>query len=172
MTNRTEHGPERDLRRATDGAPRFTDPNPFQLVWMEELRELLRVPGVDLTVPEHVERLFVDWCCRWHATPPAERWNPMPSLSALGVAVGDLVRAQRPDLRWRVVADCHPTTLVLADAQDRAVASPVTDIATWWMSRDLAGITVLLARLATAPTTAGRHLPFVAPRRPQVRSIA
>ena len=171
MAHRTEHSPEGDLRRAADGAPMLEEPNPYQLVWMEELRELLRVPGVDLTIPEHVERLFVDWCCRWHATTPAERWDPLPSLTALGIAVGDLARAQRPDLRWCVVADCSPTTLVLADAHGRAVASPLTDIATWWMSRELAGITVLLARLAVAPVTAGRHAPLQMRERSSARSV-
>lgn len=172
MTHRTEQSPESGLRLSADMAPQVEEPDPYQLVRMEELRELLRVPGVDLTIPEHVERLFVDWCCRWHATPPTERWNPMTSLTALGIAVGDLVRAQRPDLRWCVVADCSPTTLVLADAQGHAVASPLTDIATWWMSRELAGITVLLARLAVAPVAAGRHAPLQVRERTSARSVA
>ena len=180
MANRPEPGPDDGLRRASDGAPRFTDPDPFQLVWMEELRELLRGPDIDLAVPQHVDRLFVGWCSRWHATPPAERWDPLPSLSALGVAVGDLVRTRRPDLRWRVVAGCRPTTLVLTDAADRAVASPVTDIATWWMSRDLTGIPRFLARLLGAPAVAPAgaaapavpHAPHGAARRSRARSVA
>ncbi|MGP7960090.1 DUF3806 domain-containing protein [Sanguibacter sp. A247] len=173
MTANGERTPGHDIRRVTDGTLTLADPNPFQLVWMEELREFLRVPGVDLTVADRVEQLFVDWCCRWHATAPDERWDPMPSLTALGVVVGDLVRTARPDLRWRVVADCNPTTLVLADAQDRAVASPITDIATWWMARELAGITVLLARLAmAAPPVASPRARFAMTSRASSRAIA
>lgn len=171
MAHRTEHSPEGDLRRATDGKPQLEEPDPYQLVWMEELRELLRGPGVDLTIPEHVERLFVDWCCRWHATTPAERWDPLPSLTALGIAVGDLLRAARPDLLWRVVADCSPTTLILADTDDRPVASPLTDVATWWMARELAGITVLLTRLAVSPVLSNRPAPLLRPQQSRARSV-
>lgn len=173
MTTNGERNPRHDMRRVSESPLTLAAPDPFQLVWMEELREHLRGPRIDLTVPDQVEQLFVDWCCRWHATTPAERWDPMPSLTALGVAVGDLVRAARPDLRWRVVADCNPTTLVLADAHDRAVASPITDIATWWISRELAGITVLLARLeGAAPAALPPQTRAAAPSRTSTHVIA
>lgn len=171
MTNRTDHGPSDDVRRAADGALRLESPDPYQLVWMEELREFLRGPGIDLTVPAHVEKLFIDWCSRWHATTPSERWNPLPSLTALGVAVGDLVRAERPDLNWRVVTGCNPTTLVLADATGRAVASPLTDVATWWMSRELSGIAMLLARFGAASVPKAQFAELGTPQRPAARSV-
>ena len=74
--------------------------DPAELVWLAEARELLRGPGVDLTdiawLGGHVDELMA----AWHQTMPSLRWDPLPTTTAVGLAVGDAVVARVPGLEW------------------------------------------------------------------------
>ena len=131
-----------------DTAPRLVAPNPAQLMWMEELREFLRAPHVRLDDVQHVMSVYLDYCTRWHAQREPQRWNPNTTINALGVALGDLVRGQRPDLRWAVVEDSMPTALALVTESGEPVVSPLDDVAYCWMNRELTWMADYVARFA------------------------
>ncbi len=129
-----------------DASPRLVAPNPAQLMWMEELREFLRAPHVRLDDVQHVMSVYLDYCTRWHAQREPQRWNPNTTINALGVALGDLVRGQRPDLRWAAVEDSIPTALALVTEDGEPVVSPLDDVAYCWMNRELTWMADYVAR--------------------------
>lgn len=143
----------------SDDVPQTERPDPAQLVWMEELREFLREPTMRLDNAAAVQALFIDYCSRWHGTPAADRWNPNTSINAIGVVVGDLMRARRPDLEWRVVAGCRPTTLLLTDADGRAVAFPLSDVANRWMAKEMLWMDAYLHQHAPAALSEATWIP-------------
>lgn len=126
-----DRGPSWRPGAAEDLPVALRDPDPAQLMWMEELREFLRAPRAPLDL-DRVDQLFRTYCISWHAQAPEQRWNPNTVINALGVVLGDQVRLVRPDLRWQVLATSGPTTLVLAT--DVAVAYPLTSVAEHWMA--------------------------------------
>lgn len=115
----------------------IADPDPADLMWLEELREFLRGPGVDLGDLEYLQARYVDYCTNWHAQALEQRWNPTTVLNAFGVALGDLVRGAVPGLSWKRVVQLRPMTFVLATDNGQIVASPLEEIADRWVARDL-----------------------------------
>lgn len=143
------------------------DPDPADLVWMEELREFLRGPGVDLGDLEYLQARYLDYCTNWHAQAPEQRWNPRTVLNAFGVALGDLVRGAAPGLSWKLTVHLNPATLVLATEADQIVASPLKDIENRWLARDLNWMRSYPA-LVTRAVPQAEASPARAPRRPIV----
>ena len=153
-------------------APRTALPDPAQLVWMEELREFLREPTMRLDNAAAVQALYIDYCSRWHGAPESDRWNPNTSINAIGVVVGDLMRARRPELEWRVIADCRPTTLLLTDAAGQPVASPLSDVATRWMAKEMLWMDAYLNQHAPTLTTEATWIPTKLAQRVETRNHA
>lgn len=112
-------------------------PDPRYLVWMEELREFLRGPGIDLSDMSYLESLYLDYCSDWHRQPTIGRWSPRTAINALGVAIGDCVCRQIPGARWQLVEAQGGTHLVIAAADGLVVAAPLTEMADQWLARNL-----------------------------------
>lgn len=165
------------VRAAETAAPPRTPlqterPDPAQLVWMEELREFLREPTMRLDNAAAVQALYIDYCSRWHGTPESDRWNPNTSINAIGVVVGDLMRARRPELEWRVVAGCRPTTLLLTDPAGTPVTSPLSDVATRWMEREMLWLDAYLHQHAPVEATETTWIPSRLAQHPEPRKHA
>ena len=123
-----------------DGQAALRDPTPVELVWMEELRIHLRAPDVDLTTITDLSRLFDTYCAAWHQRADGERWNPDYVITALGVALGDVLvehgRAQCGGARW-MVADGHDsTTVAVRNDLLRRTLFPVDAVARRWISAE------------------------------------
>lgn len=114
-----------------------TEPDPARLVWMEELREFLRGPGVNLSDIELLALLYSDYCSDWHSQPTIGRWSPRTAINALGVVVGDCVCRRVPGARWQLTEAHGATRLVITAADGFVVAAPLTEMADQWLARNL-----------------------------------
>lgn len=148
-----------------------SQPDPARLVWMEELREFLRGPGIDLSDIKFLESLYRDYCSDWHAQPTIGRWNPQTAINALGVAVGDCVCRQIPGARWQLVDAQGATHLVITAADGLVVAAPTSEMTDQWLARDLNWVSdypsTVLTRLPQPLDPMGR-----AQRRPRANLAA
>ncbi len=122
-------------------------PGPVEYVWMEERRELLRGPDVDLSDLGQLAATFDDYVARWHAAPDAARWDPTVSAVAFGVTVGDVVIARVPGTRWAV----HPSglpRLALTHPAHTRLALPVDAVAHAWLAGEPGALPSLATRLS------------------------
>ncbi len=122
-------------------------PGPVEYVWMEERRELLRGPDVDLTDLGQLAATFDDYVARWHTTPDAARWDPTVSAVAFGVAVGDVVIARVPGTRWAVHPSGLPRLALTHPAHSR-LALPVDAVAHAWLAGEPGALASLATRLS------------------------
>jgi Domain of unknown function (DUF3806) len=106
--------------------------DPVELVWLGEARELLRGPGVDLTdvawLGGHLDELMT----AWHHTMPSLRWDPLPTTTAVGLAVGDAVVARVPGLEWVYALDAPGSPYALAHPRTAMVVHPADAVAQLW----------------------------------------
>lgn len=115
-------------RAAPDVRPAVRGLDPAEAMWLEESRELLRGPGLDLTDVDRLGVLLDELMTAWHATEPDRRWDPLPTVTALGLLAGDVVVARVPGLTWvRVegspsIALAHPRTTTLELPLDAVAA--------------------------------------------------
>ena len=117
---------------ATDPRPATRPLDPTELVWLAEARELLRGPRVDLTdvawLGSHLDSLMASW----HRSPSAARWDPSPTTTAVGLAVGDAVIARVPGLGWVYALHAPGSPYALAHPRTVAVELPVDAVAHLW----------------------------------------
>ncbi len=121
---------------APHGLP-VSDPDLGRLMWMEELREFLREPGIDLSDLTFLESKFIEYCTDWHGQPTIGRWNPRTVMNALGVALGDCLRQQIPGARWQLTSAHGASYLVITAADGLIVAAPLTEMTDHWIAREL-----------------------------------
>ena len=123
-----------------DGQIILRDPSPVELVWMEELRIHLRAPEVDITCVQDLSQLFDTYCQTWHGRGDGERWDPNYVITALGVALGDVLVAQgggQPGgARWMVAAGQLSTTVAVRNDLFRRTVFPVDAVARRWISAE------------------------------------
>ena len=123
-----------------DGQVVLRDPTPVELVWMEELRIHLRAPDVDVTSVCDLSGLFDTYCRTWHQRPAGERWDPNYVITALGVALGDVLVArgcgQPGDPRWMVAAGQQTTTVAVRTDRFRRTVFPVDAVARRWITSE------------------------------------
>lgn len=119
-------------RAAPELRPAVRTLDPVELVWLAEARELLRGPDVDLTdvawLGGHVDELMT----AWHHTMPSLRWDPLPTTTAVGLAVGDAVIARVPGLAWVYALDSSGSPYALAHPRTAMVVLPVDAVAELW----------------------------------------
>lgn len=111
-----------------------------RLMWMEELREFLRAPGVDITDLSFLSQLYADYCSTWHAEATISRWNPRTIMNALGVALGDCLIRQIPGSRWQLTYAQGASYLVITAADGLILAAPLTELSEQWLARELAWV--------------------------------
>ena len=123
-----------------DGQAVLREPTPVELIWMEELRIHLRAPDVDITSIADLCRLFDTYCEAWHQRPDGERWNPDYVITALGVALGDVLvqRGSTPcgGTRWMVTRGHDSTTVAVRNDTLRRTIFPVDAVARRWISAE------------------------------------
>lgn len=170
MSDTGRHARERERRpsvpsprgtagRATpDLRPAVRTLDPAELVWLAEARELLRGPGVDLTdvawLGAHVDSLMSSW----HSTPPALRWDPVPTTTAVGLAVGDAVIARVPELQWAYVLDARGSHYALAHPRTTSIELPIDAVTSVW-AQGRPGMLPGLVDELVARSTPGAHEP-------------
>ena len=141
-----------------DGQVVLRDPTPVELVWLEELRVHLRAPEVDITSVEDLSRLFDTYCLTWHQRVVGERWDPNYVITALGVALGDVLvergREQCGGARWMVAAGQPSTTVAVRNDLFRRTIFPVDAVARRWISAESGWI----AAFVEATDSPGRRL--------------
>lgn len=137
-----------------DGQVVLRDPTPVELVWLEELRVHLRAPEVDLTSVPDLSRLFDSYCLTWHQRAAGERWDPNYVITAIGVALGDVLvarsRGQACGARWMVAAGQATTTVAVRNDQFRRTVFPVDAVARRWISAETGWIDAFLRSADTA----------------------
>ncbi|HEX5332793.1 MAG TPA: DUF3806 domain-containing protein [Cellulomonas sp.] len=120
------------VRAAPELRPAVRTLDPAELVWLAEARELLRGPGVDLTdiawLGGHLDGLMTTW----HHTMPSLRWDPLPTTTAVGLAVGDAVIARVPGLEWVFAFDAPGSPYALAHPRTAMVVVPADTVAMLW----------------------------------------
>lgn len=126
---------------SADGQVVLRDPTPVELVWMEELRIHLRAPDVDITTTADLSRLFDTYCTAWHQRADGERWNPDYVITALGVALGDVLvtrgREHCGGARWMVAAgQTGATTVAVRNDPFRRTIFPVDAVARRWITAE------------------------------------
>ena len=122
--------------------------DPVELVWLAEARELLRGPDVDLTdvawLGGHIDGLMT----AWHHTMPSLRWDPLPTTTAVGLALGDAVIARVPALEWVFAFDAPRSPYALAHPRTAMVVLPVDAVAKLWNQGDPGRLPGLVDELA------------------------
>ena len=123
-----------------DGQVVLRGPSPVELVWMEELRVHLRAPEVDITSVRDLSRLFDTYCQAWHERAAADRWNPNYIITALGVALGDVLVArgcgQPGGARWMVSVGQPSMTVAVRSDLFRRTIFPVDAVARRWITAE------------------------------------
>ncbi len=115
-------------RAAPDVRPAVRGLDPAEAMWLAESRELLRGPGLDLTDVDRLGVLLDELMGAWHAVEPPLRWDPVPTITALGLLAGDVIVARVPGLTWvRIegspsIALAHPRTTTLELPLDAVAA--------------------------------------------------
>jgi hypothetical protein len=144
MSDTGRHARERERRsfvpspRGTAGRitpdlrPAVRTLDPAELVWLAEARELLRGPGVDLTDVTWLGAQVDSLMASWHRTPPGLRWDPVPTTTAVGLAVGDAVIARVPGLRWVYALDAPGSPYALAHPRTTRIGLPIDAVTLLW----------------------------------------
>lgn len=135
-------------RAAPDVRPAVRGLDPAEILWLEESRELLRGPGLDLTDVERLGALLDELMTAWHAAEPVERWDPLPTITALGLLTGDAVVARVPGLGWVRVEGT--ASIALAHPRTTALALPLDAVAGLWDAGVPGGLPPLVHELTDA----------------------
>jgi hypothetical protein len=157
MTGTARHARERDRRgfvpsprgtagrAAPDVRPAVRELDPAELVWMEECRELLRGPGLDLADVGWLGTLLDASMTPWHAASRPARWNPLPTITAVGIAAGDAVVSRVPGTAWVVVSGTG--TFALAHPRTTTLELPLEAVEASWHDGTPGTLPTLVAEL-------------------------
>ena len=126
--------------------------DPGELVWLEEARELLRGPGVDLRDVGWLGAQLDVLMAVWHETPPVARWNPRPTTTALGITTGDAVIARVPGLQWVQLLEPGASRFALAHPATASLGHPLEAVEAAWAAGRPGALRPLVDRLAAEAT--------------------
>ncbi|MFC8190983.1 DUF3806 domain-containing protein [Cellulomonas sp. NPDC057328] len=104
--------------------------NPAERIWLAQQRALLADLCDDPTDAAAVAALFDRVRAQW--ADAAERPDPRPLADAFGVALGDLVVAHAPALRWAAASDRFGTEIVLAHGTPEVLVYPLASVGQYW----------------------------------------
>ncbi|WP_309135566.1 DUF3806 domain-containing protein [Cellulomonas sp.] len=104
--------------------------NPAERIWLAQQRALVADLCDDPTDAAAVAALFDRVRTQWAQA--AERPDHRPLADAFGVALGDLVVARAPAMRWAAVSDRFGTEIVLAHGQPEVLVYPLASVAQYW----------------------------------------
>lgn len=170
MTTRARHARDRRStlvpsprtaagRAAPDARPAVRPLDPADLHWMQECRRHLHGPDTDLDDLDQLSAVFDKYAAAWHATEPALRWDPRPTTTAAGIAVGDLVVRRAPGASWVAVAGTRD--LALAHPDTTALELPLQAVSAAWLAGRPGALPELVDELVerTARRAASAHEP-------------
>ncbi|QCB94643.1 DUF3806 domain-containing protein [Cellulomonas shaoxiangyii] len=106
------------------------DLNPAERIWLAQQRTLLADLCDDPADAAAVAALFDRVRTQWSEA--AERPDHRPLADAFGVALGDLVVAQAPALRWAAASDRYGTEIVLAHDAPQVLVYPLASVGQYW----------------------------------------
>ncbi|MFS0704838.1 DUF3806 domain-containing protein [Cellulomonas sp. 179-A 9B4 NHS] len=104
--------------------------NPAERIWLAQQRALLADLCDDPTDAAAVAALFDRVRAQW--ADATERPDPRPLADAFGVALGDLVVAHAPALRWAAASDRFGTEIVLAHGTPEVLVYPLASVGQYW----------------------------------------
>ncbi|NNG40521.1 DUF3806 domain-containing protein [Flexivirga sp. ID2601S] len=94
-----------------------------------------RAAGIDIDDPASISTAFDDYVDQVLLTPAAERVDPTPTLTMIGMAMGEHLQ-RNSSLQWRIVSDPKGTDLALASADDLGILYPIDPVAEAWTARE------------------------------------
>lgn len=87
--------------------------------------------GIEVDDPSSIQDAYEAYFDRVLATAPADREDPTPTLTMIGIALGEhLQRGSR--LVWRIVSDAHGSDLGLATPDGSGAFFPADPVAANW----------------------------------------
>lgn len=104
--------------------------NAAERVFLAQQRALIAELCPDPADPAAVGALFDRVREQW--TQAEDRPDARPLADAFGVALGDLVCAQAPDLAWATCSDRYGTEIVLARADPEVLVYPIAAVGQSW----------------------------------------
>ncbi|UZN03989.1 DUF3806 domain-containing protein [Cellulomonas sp. S1-8] len=116
----------------SDTRHRIDELNPAERIFLAQQRALIGDLCPDTTDAAAVGALFDRVRAQWRDAedPP----DPGPLADAFGVALGDLVCAEAPDLGWATCADRFGTEIVLAREDPEVLVYPIAAVAQSWQA--------------------------------------
>lgn len=137
-----DHAPDHGTEPTDAAAPpepvaspdwRTVEPlNAAEQVWLAQQRTLLHDLCDAPLDADAVAALFDRVHAQWSAAD--DRPDPEPLGKAFGVAMGDLIAAHLPALRWCVRSDQYGTDIVLVHDEPEVVVYPLAAVTQQWES--------------------------------------
>lgn len=87
--------------------------------------------GIDPELPETLQDAYEKYLDQVLATEPDQREDPTPTLTAIGMALGEHLR-RNSDADWRIVTDDQGRDLALASPDESSILFPVDPVAGHW----------------------------------------
>lgn len=87
--------------------------------------------GIDPELPETLQDAYDKYLDQVLATEPDQREDPTPTLTAIGMALGEHIR-RNSDADWRIVTDDQGRDLALASPDESSILFPVDPVAGHW----------------------------------------
>ncbi|QGQ20390.1 DUF3806 domain-containing protein [Cellulomonas sp. JZ18] len=137
---------------ATDLGHTVDELNPAERIWLAQQRTLVADLCDDPADPAAVAALFDRVRTQWAQA--EERPDHRPLADAFGVALGDLVVARAPALRWAAVSDRFGTEIVLAHDEPEVLVYPLASVAQYWEDARPGWFTDQVERLVQTVRTA------------------
>jgi len=114
----------------SDTRHRIDELNPTERIFLAQQRALIVGLCPDPGDAEAVGALFDRVRQQW--IDAEDRPDPRPLADAFGVALGDLVCAQAPDLTWATCSDRYGTEIVLARVDPEVLVYPIAAVGQYW----------------------------------------
>jgi len=114
-------------------APRLVDLAPTDVVWLGDVRDHLRPAGAVPLDAGTLSTCYDHYNEQWCTAPAEHRWDPRYLISAIGVALGDLLIERVGAARWQRVDDPRARIVAVRLEERRATVFPVDAVGRrWW----------------------------------------
>jgi len=110
----------------------LVDLSPADIMWLDDLRDHLRPKGSDPLDAQALSACFDHYLDRWSAVPLPQRWDPRYLVSAIGVALGDLIVHHLEAARWQRVDDERAKVVAVRLEDRRVTVFPIDAVARRW----------------------------------------
>lgn len=87
--------------------------------------------GVDPEVPDTLQEAYETYFDKVVATEPDEREDPTPTLTAIGMALGEHLR-RNSEADWRIVTDHEGRDLAIVSPDESSILFPADPVAGHW----------------------------------------